>query len=87
MKNKRLITATTLALLTTVGIAQAGTLDSVKKNGFLHCGVNTGLSGFSAPDKEGNWKGFDVDVCRAVSAAHRCSGFLLFPNFIWERTA
>jgi general L-amino acid transport system substrate-binding protein len=71
MKQKSLIAASTaLALITTVGIAQAGTtLESVQKKGFLQCGVNTGLAGFSAPDKKGHWRGLDVDVCRAVSAA------------------
>jgi general L-amino acid transport system substrate-binding protein len=33
------------------------------------CGVNTGLPGFSSPDAQGNWSGFDVDFCRAVAAA------------------
>jgi general L-amino acid transport system substrate-binding protein len=33
------------------------------------CGVNTGLPGFSTPDAQGNWTGFDVDFCRAVAAA------------------
>src|SRR4051794_37254176 len=33
------------------------------------CGVNTGLPGFSSPDAQGNWTGFDVDFCRAVAAA------------------
>jgi general L-amino acid transport system substrate-binding protein len=33
------------------------------------CGVNTGLPGFSTPDAQGNWSGFDVDFCRAVAAA------------------
>jgi len=70
MKNKHLILANiALVLLTTVGIIQAATLDFVKKKGFLQCGVNNNLPGFSARDKQGNWKGFDVDVCRAVSAA------------------
>ena len=47
----------------------AGTLDVVKKNGKIKCGVSTGLAGFSAPDSKGNWKGLDVDFCRALSAA------------------
>lgn len=47
----------------------AATLDDVKKRGALTCGVNQGLPGFSAPDAEGNWSGFDVDFCRAVAAA------------------
>jgi general L-amino acid transport system substrate-binding protein len=45
------------------------TLDAVKSKGFLQCGVNTGLAGFSQPDSRGVWKGIDVDVCRAVAAA------------------
>src|SRR3546814_14331044 len=50
--------------------AHAGaTFDAVKAKGFLQCGVNTGLGGFAAPDSKGEWKGLDVDVCRAVAAA------------------
>lgn len=49
--------------------AQSSTLDTVKARGQLQCGVNTGLAGFSAPDDTGTWKGLDVDLCRAVSAA------------------
>ncbi|HEY5761878.1 MAG TPA: amino acid ABC transporter substrate-binding protein [Rhodocyclaceae bacterium] len=52
------------------GSAQAGaTFDAVKKKGFVQCGVSTGLPGFSAADDKGNWKGIDVDTCRAVAAA------------------
>lgn len=50
--------------------ASAGTLDDVKAKGFVQCGVNgAGLAGFGAPDDAGNWKGLDVDACRAVAAA------------------
>jgi len=50
--------------------AYAGaTLDSVKKKGFVQCGVNTGVPGFASADDKGNWTGIDVDVCRAVAAA------------------
>src|SRR6266700_6903439 len=53
-----------------VGAAQAGpTLDKVKQAGQISCGVPTGLAGFAAPDSQGRWAGFDVDVCRALSAA------------------
>jgi general L-amino acid transport system substrate-binding protein len=45
------------------------TLDSVRGKGFVQCGVNTGLAGFSQPDSKGVWRGIDVDVCRAVAAA------------------
>ena len=49
--------------------ATAGTLEDVKKKGFIQCGVSQGLPGFSNPDSNGNWTGLDVDVCRAVAAA------------------
>ena len=45
------------------------TLDAVKAKGFVQCGVNTGLAGFSQPDSKGVWKGIDVDLCRAIAAA------------------
>ena len=60
--------ATLLFLLSVIPIT-AGTLDEVKKRGTLVCGVSTGLPGFSATDEKGNWKGLDVDGCRAVAAA------------------
>ncbi|MEI7609347.1 MAG: amino acid ABC transporter substrate-binding protein, partial [Rhodospirillaceae bacterium] len=50
--------------------AQAGAVfDAVKARGFVQCGVNVGLGGFSAPDARGVWSGLDVDYCRAVAAA------------------
>lgn len=45
------------------------TLEAVKAKGFVQCGVNTGLAGFSQPDSKGVWRGIDVDLCRAVAAA------------------
>ena len=51
------------------GVAGAATLDDVKARGTLNCGVTTGLAGFAAPDANGTWEGFDVDVCRAIAAA------------------
>ena len=33
------------------------------------CGVSAGFAGFSAPDSQGNYKGLDVDYCRALAAA------------------
>lgn len=57
------------AVLLAASVAQAATLDIVKKRGEVHCGVTTGFAGFSAPDAKGVWQGLDVDVCRAVAAA------------------
>ncbi len=51
------------------GAAAAGTLDDIRERGKLNCGVTTGLVGFTSPDANGEWNGFDVAVCRAVAAA------------------
>ncbi len=52
------------------GTALAGpTLDGVRAKGFVRCGVSEGLPGFSSPDAKGNWKGIDVEFCRAVASA------------------
>ena len=57
-----------VALLSAPAFAQS-TLDAVRSKGYVQCGVNTGLAGFSQPDSRGVWKGIDVDYCRAVAAA------------------
>ncbi|CAK0762239.1 General L-amino acid-binding periplasmic protein AapJ [uncultured Gammaproteobacteria bacterium] len=64
------VAAGALAVALTTTSAQAGpTFDAVKAKGFIQCGVNTALAGFSAPDSAGRWTGLDVDVCRAMAAA------------------
>ena len=58
------------AVMAAAGAAQAGvTLDKVKQAGQISCGVQTGLAGFAAPDSQGRYAGFNVDICRALSAA------------------
>ncbi len=58
-----------LALAAVSSQAFAGpTLDTVRKRGYLQCGVSTGIQGFSAPDSKGTWHGLDVDMCRAIAA-------------------
>jgi general L-amino acid transport system substrate-binding protein len=49
--------------------ASAQTLEQIQERGSLLCGSNTGLVGFGAPDADGEWQGFDIDVCRAIAAA------------------
>jgi general L-amino acid transport system substrate-binding protein len=69
---RRIITTVAiLAVLVGLAVAgaDAGTLDDVKKRGFIRCGVSQGLPGFSNPDARGEWTGIDVDVCRAIAAA------------------
>ncbi|MBL8687038.1 MAG: amino acid ABC transporter substrate-binding protein [Alphaproteobacteria bacterium] len=69
---KKLLTAILAGAAVTVLAMQsawAGTLEDVKKRGYLNCGINTGLAGFAAPDDKGVWKGLDIDFCKAVAAA------------------
>jgi general L-amino acid transport system substrate-binding protein len=66
MMRKVVIAAGLLAASTCV--ASAATLDTVKSRGTLVCGVSAGFAGFSAPDSQGNYKGLDVDYCRALAA-------------------
>lgn len=66
---KKLVTFTGLALAAAGTMAHAGKLDEVRDRGVLKCGVSTGVVGFSAPDADGVWQGFDVGMCRAVAAA------------------
>ena len=68
MKKSVFLGAVAAATLT-AGVASAATLDDVKARGELLCGSNTGLTGFGAPDANGNWVGFDASLCRAVAAA------------------
>ena len=49
--------------------ASAATLQDVRNRGQVRCGVSDGLAGFSNPNAKGEWKGIDVEVCRAVAAA------------------
>ncbi|AZY50398.1 amino acid ABC transporter substrate-binding protein [Bordetella avium] len=64
------LAALSAALFAASTAAQAGTtFDNVKKKGFVQCGVSTGIPGFSIADSKGEWKGLDVDLCRAVAAA------------------
>jgi general L-amino acid transport system substrate-binding protein len=58
-----------LALFAAAPAFAQSTLDAVKGKGYVQCGVNTGLAGFSQPDSKGVWRGIDVDLCRAVAAA------------------
>jgi general L-amino acid transport system substrate-binding protein len=64
---KRIVIAAAL-LVAGVSAASAATLDTVKQRGTLVCGVSTGFAGFSTPDSQGNFKGLDVDYCRALAA-------------------
>lgn len=68
-KFMRILAAALSAVCLLAGFVQAATREDVVSRGYLQCGVSTGLPGFSSSDANGNWTGFDVDLCRAVAAA------------------
>jgi general L-amino acid transport system substrate-binding protein len=51
------------------GAALGDTLEDVRARGELLCGTNVGLTGFAAPQTDGSYAGFDVDLCKAIAAA------------------
>lgn len=51
------------------GGVDSPTLSAVRRRGYLRCGVHQGLVGFAVQDNRGQWRGFDVDFCRAMAAA------------------
>jgi general L-amino acid transport system substrate-binding protein len=64
--------ATLLLALTTVtapsAFAADGTIEAIRSRGELLCGTSQGVPGFSFQDDKGVWKGFDTDICHALSA-------------------
>ena len=62
-----------LGLVALTGPAQAAggsTLDAVKARGTLQCtGHDGSYLGFAEVDDKGNWRGMDIDLCRAMAAA------------------
>lgn len=68
LKSLSVALVASLVLAAGAEAAKSPSLERIKKNGFLRCGVNEGLPGFANPDAKGNWSGFDVDFCRALAA-------------------
>lgn len=70
----RIFTAVlTLSLTATVAFA-GPRLDLIRQRGYLTCGVEPAVAGFAEVDAQGRYRGFDVDICRAVAAAILGSG-------------
>ena len=58
-----------LALVALIGTASAqSVVNAIKQRGELRCGVNQSLPGFGYVDESGEFKGFDIDFCRALAA-------------------
>jgi general L-amino acid transport system substrate-binding protein len=70
MHAKSVLAATAVVSVLAAAPAFAGpTLDKIKSQGAIVCGVSTGLAGFSLADSQGKYTGLDVDYCRALAAA------------------
>jgi general L-amino acid transport system substrate-binding protein len=61
--------ALVLLLMASPPAAAGPTLDKIKAQGTLRCGVGGSIPTFSKLDSKGQWSGLDVDYCRAVAAA------------------
>jgi general L-amino acid transport system substrate-binding protein len=49
--------------------AGQGRVARIRQRGALVCGVAPGVAGFAHVDEQGRYTGFDVDICRGLSAA------------------
>ncbi len=49
--------------------APADTVAAIRSRGQLVCTTAPSTAGFALPDRQGVWRGMDVDYCRAVAAA------------------
>ena len=58
-----------VAIAATSALGASNTLKAIKDRGALKCGITQALAGFAYADKQGKWRGFDVDFCRALAAA------------------
>jgi len=83
-QGKRTMTTTSSAIARKLSLLLAGiglgatfagsamaqtTLERIKQRGQLICGASQGVAGFSLPDAQGQWRGFDTDICRGLAAA------------------
>jgi general L-amino acid transport system substrate-binding protein len=50
-------------------VAPQSRVARIRQRGVLICGVFPGVAGFATTDGQGHYAGFDVDICRAVTAA------------------
>ena len=60
-----------MAFVTLAGASASAqtTLERIKQRGHVICSASQGVTGFSLPDAQGKWRGFDSDICRALAAA------------------
>lgn len=84
-------TAIGAVMLLTATAAQAdfgATLHTVQERGALSCsGHNGSYPGMAEVDSQGNWRGIDIDMCRAIATAifGTAEGHLNIQSTSWEQ--
>jgi general L-amino acid transport system substrate-binding protein len=68
-RSARILLAAASIVAVCAPAAAGPTLDAIKSRDKLVCAANGNRAGFSALDSRGEWKGMDVDTCRALAAA------------------
>lgn len=63
------IVITLAQFLCSLPVAAGEIFEAIKSNETLRCGVHAGQQGLAIKDDIGNWKGFEIDLCRSWSAA------------------
>lgn len=69
MRRKKFFFIGALAAVGFSSAAYASTLENVINSDALKCGISDNLPGFATLDDRGEWQGFDIDYCKAFSAA------------------
>lgn len=65
----RILTGLVILCLSSTAAFAGPRLDLIRQRGYLTCGVEPAVAGFAEVDPQGRYRGFDVDVCRAIAAA------------------
>ena len=61
--------ATLAGMFSLSAFANSPTLQKIKSQKYVTCGIGGDLAGFSALDSKGEAQGIDADLCRAIAAA------------------
>lgn len=71
MRNRIVVVFGLVFALAASAVAQAGTLDKIKKSGFITMGYMAGSVPFSSKNEKGQPQGYSVDLCREIASGIR----------------
>ncbi|WP_417552975.1 amino acid ABC transporter substrate-binding protein [Marinomonas fungiae] len=64
-----ILLASTLVSTQSFAAETTSTLAQVKERGYVNCVIGNSFPGFYSLNKEGEWQGMDIDMCRGVASA------------------